>query len=249
MTEQDKQAAARIRLGDALFNPRTVALVGASADAAKLASRPQRVLRKHGFTGTVIPINPGRKEINGDHAWPDIKSVPGKVDHAFIMVPAAAVPGVIDDCAQAGVRAATIFTAGFAETGETGRVVQARMVEAARRGGVRLIGPNCLGVVNVTGHTVLSANAVLETETLLPGPLSLVSQSGSMMGAIISRAQERGLGFSKLVSVGNECDVGVGELVDCMVDDPDTQCILLFLEAFRDAPVLGAAARTPLENR
>jgi acyl-CoA synthetase (NDP forming) len=243
MTEQDKQAAARIRLGDALFNPRTVALVGASADAAKLASRPQRVLRKHGFTGTVIPINPGRKEINGDHAWPDIKSVPGKVDHAFIMVPAAAVPGVIDDCAQAGVRAATIFTAGFAETGETGRVVQARMVEAARRGGVRLIGPNCLGVVNVTGHTVLSANAVLETETLLPGPLSLVSQSGSMMGAIISRAQERGLGFSKLVSVGNECDVGVGELVDCMVDDPDTQCILLFLEAFRDAPVLGAAAR------
>ena len=237
-SEQNRRA-----LGAALFNPRTVALVGASADAAKLASRPQRVLRKHGFTGTVIPINPGRKEINGDRAWPDIKSVPEKVDHAFIMVPAAAVPGVIDDCAQAGVRAATIFTAGFAETGEAGRVVQARMVEAARRGGVRLIGPNCLGVVNVTGHTVLSANAVLETETLLPGPLSLVSQSGSMMGAIISRAQERGLGFSKLVSVGNECDVGVGELVDCMVDDPDTKCILLFLEAFRDAPVLGAAAR------
>ena len=236
--EQDRST-----LGAALFNPRTVALVGASADAAKLASRPQRVLRKHGYSGTIIPINPGRTEINGDRAYPDIRSVPGKVDHAFIMVPAAAVPGVIDDCAQAGVKAATIFSAGFAETGEAGRVIQARMVAAARRGGVRLIGPNCLGVVNVTGHTVLSANAVLETETLLPGPLSLVSQSGSMMGAIISRAQERGLGFSKLVSVGNECDVGVGELVDCMVDDPDTHCILLFLEAFRDAPRLGAAAR------
>ncbi len=159
------------------------------------------------------------------------------------MVPAAAVPGVIDDCAQAGVKVATIFTAGFAETGEAGRATQQRMVAAARRGGVRLIGPNCLGVVNVTGRTVLSANAVLETETLLPGPLSLVSQSGSMMGAIITRAQERGFGFSKLVSVGNECDVGVGELVDCLVDDPDTRCILLFLEAFRDAPRLGAAAR------
>lgn len=243
MTEQDKKSADRIRLGEALFNPRTVALVGASADAAKLASRPQRVLRKHGFTGTIIPINPGRSEINGDRAWPDIKAVAGQVDHAFIMVPAAAVPGVIEDCAQAGVKVATIFTAGFAETGEAGRVIQERMVAAARRGGVRMIGPNCLGVVNVTGKTVLSANAVLERETLRPGVLSLVSQSGSMMGAIITRAQERGLGFSKLVSLGNECDVGVGELVDCMVDDPDTKCILLFLEAFRDAPRLGEAAR------
>ena len=235
--------AERRRLATALFNPRTVALVGASADAAKLASRPQRVLRKHGYGGTVIPINPGRGDINGDRAYPDLTAVPGAVDHAFIMVPAAAVPGVIDDCAQAGVKVATIFTAGFAETGEAGRATQQRMVAAARRGGVRLIGPNCLGVVNVTGRTVLSANAVLETETLLPGPLSLVSQSGSMMGAIITRAQERGFGFSKLVSVGNECDVGVGELVDCLVDDPDTRCILLFLEAFRDAPRLGAAAR------
>jgi len=241
-TAQDLERE-RERLGTALFNPRTVALVGASADAAKLASRPQRVLRKHGFTGTIIPINPGRTEINGDRAYPDIKSAPGPIDHAFIMVPAAVVPGVIDDCAAAGVKAATIFSAGFAETGAAGQAAQQRMVAAARRGGVRLIGPNCLGVVNVTGHTVLSANAVLETETLLPGSLSLVSQSGSMMGAIISRAQERGLGFSKLVSVGNECDVGVGELVDCMVDDPDTRCILLFLEAFRDAPRLGAAAR------
>jgi acyl-CoA synthetase (NDP forming) len=241
-TEQD-----RLGLGQALFSPRTVALVGASADAAKLASRPQRVLRKHGYTDTIIPINPGRSEINGDKAYPDIRSVPQKVDHAFIMVPAKAVPGVIEDCAAAGVRVATIFTAGFAETGDAGREVQQRMVETARAGGVRLIGPNCLGVVNVTGKAVLSANAVLERETLIPGSLSLVSQSGSMMGAIITRAQERGLGFSKLVSVGNECDVGVGELVDCMVDDPDTRCILLFLEAFRDAPRLGIAARRAFE--
>jgi acyl-CoA synthetase (NDP forming) len=233
----------RLELGRALFSPRTVALVGASADAAKLASRPQRVLRKHGFTGTIVPINPGRSEINGDKAYPDIKSVPQKIDHAFIMVPAKAVPGVIDDCAAAGVKAATIFSAGFAETGEEGRLIQRRMVETARAAGVRLIGPNCLGIANITGHTVLSANAVLESQELVPGSLSLVSQSGSMMGGIVSRAQERGLGFSKMVSVGNECDVGVGEIVDCMVDDPDTKCILLFLEAFRDAPRLGAAAR------
>ena len=106
----------RLELGRALFAPRTVALVGASADSAKLASRPQRVLRKHGFDGTIIPINPGRSEINGDKAWPDIRSVPQKIDHAFIMVPAKAVPGVIADCAATGVKAATIFSAGFAET-------------------------------------------------------------------------------------------------------------------------------------
>jgi acyl-CoA synthetase (NDP forming) len=233
----------RLALGRALFSPATVALVGASADAAKLASRPQRVLRKHGFTGTIIPINPARSEINGDRAYPDIRSVPQKIDHAFIMVPAKAVPGVIEDCAAAGVKVATIFSAGFAETGEEGLRIQRRMVETARAGGVRLIGPNCLGIANVTGKTVLSANAVLESEVLLPGRLSLVSQSGSMMGGTVSRAQERGLGFSKMVSVGNECDIGVGEIVDCLVDDPDTQCILLFLEAFRDAPRLGAAAR------
>lgn len=233
----------RLELGRALFLPRTVALVGASADASKLASRPQRVLRKHGFTGTIIPINPGRSEINGDKAWPDIESVPQQIDHAFIMVPAKAVPGVIEGCVKAGVKAATIFSAGFAETGEEGRIIQQRMVETARAGGVRLIGPNCLGIANITGKTVLSANAVLESQVLVPGSLSLVSQSGSMLGGIVSRAQERGLGFSKMVSVGNECDVGVGEIVDCMVDDPDTKCILLFLEAFRDAPRLGAAAR------
>lgn len=241
-TEKD-----RLELGRALFMPKTVALVGASADAAKLASRPQRVLRKHGFTGTIIPINPGRDEINGDKAYPDIRSVPQKIDHAFIMVPARAVPGVIEDCAAAGVKAATIFSAGFAETGEEGMRIQKRMVETARAGGVRLIGPNCLGIANVTGKTVLSANAVLESQVLVPGSLSLVSQSGSMMGGTVSRAQERGLGFSKMVSVGNECDVGVGEIVDCMVDDPDTKCILLFLEAFRDAPRLGAAARRAFE--
>jgi len=237
----------RLELGRALFSPCTVALVGASADAAKLASRPQRVLRKHGYTGTIIPINPGRSEINGDQAYPDIRAVPQKIDHAFIMVPAKAVPGVIEDCAAAGVKVATIFSAGFAETGEEGMRIQRRMVETARAGGVRLIGPNCLGIANVTGNTVLSANAVLESEVLLPGRLSLVSQSGSMMGGTVSRAQERGLGFSKMVSVGNECDIGVGEIVDCLVDDPDTQCILLFLEAFRDAPRLGAAARRAFE--
>ena len=231
------------RLGQALFEPGTVALVGASSDPGKLNSRPQRVLRRHGFGGRIIPVNPARSEIGGEKAYPDLRAVPEPIDHAFIMVPAAAVPDVVAACCEIRIPAVTIFTAGFAELGDDGRRRQEEMVAAARRAGVRLLGPNCLGVVNVTGCVTLSANAVLEREKLQPGALSVVSQSGSMLGAIITRAQERGLGFSKLVSVGNECDLAVGELVDMLVDDPDTRAILLFLEAFRDAERLGLAAR------
>jgi len=234
---------ARAALGQALFCPSSVALVGASPDQSRLASRPQRVLRRHGYTGAIVPINPRYVDICGDKAFPSLRAVPDKIDHAFVMVPASAVPGVIADCCAAQVKVATLFTAGFAETGDEGKRRQDRMLATARAAGLRLIGPNCLGIVNVTGAVTLSANAAFEHEELHRGGLSVVSQSGSMLGGIVTRAQERGLGFSKLVSVGNECDIGVGELVHLLVDDPDTRAILLFLEAFRDAPVLGAAAR------
>jgi len=246
-TDLPEAASNRAALAQALFLPQTIALVGASADQGKLASRPQRVLRKHGYGGAIVPINPARSEILGERAYRTLSAVPGAVDHAFVMVPASAVPDVIADCCAARVKVATIFTAGFAETGEDGKRRQDAMVAMAKCAGVRLVGPNCLGIVNVSGGVTLSANAVLEHEVLRRGGLSVVSQSGSMLGGIITRAQERGLGFSKLVSVGNECDIGVGELVHLLVDDPDTRAILLFLEAFRDAPVLGAAARRAFE--
>lgn len=226
-----------------LFEPRCVALVGASADAAKNNARPQRFLRMHGYTGKILPINPGRSEIFGEKAYPDLRSAPGPIDHAFIMVPAPAVPGVVDQCCELGIPVATIFSAGFAELGEEGLKRQRDMVAAARAAGLRLLGPNCMGLINVHGATALSVNAVLDQEKLRPGPLSLVSQSGSMTGSLISRGQARGLGFSKLISVGNECDLGVGEIANLLVDDPDTGVILLFLETFRDADRLAVAAR------
>ncbi len=231
------------RLAQALFSPRTVALIGASADLSKNNSRPQRFLRKHGYRGRVLPINPGRGEILGEKAYPDLKSAPGPIDHAFIMVPAPAVPDVVAQCCECGVPVATIFSAGFAELGEEGLARQRRMVETARAGGLRLLGPNCMGLVNVQDATPLTVNAVFEEEYPAPGPLSIVSQSGSMLGSMISRARPRGLGFSKLVSVGNECDLGVGEIAGMLADDPATGAILLFLETFRDADRLAAAAR------
>jgi acetate---CoA ligase (ADP-forming) len=231
------------RLAQSLFAPQTVALVGASADASKNNSRPQRFLRRHGFAGRVLPINPRYRELFGEACYPDLRSAPGPIDHAFIMVPGSSVPDVIAQCCQLNIPVATIFSAGFAELGEEGLQRQRDMVDMARVAGVRLLGPNCMGLINVHGKTALSVNAVLERETLRPGPLGVISQSGSTLGTLVSRAQARGLGFSKLVSVGNECDLAVGELTNFLVDDEDTAAILLFLETFRDADRLASAAR------
>jgi acyl-CoA synthetase (NDP forming) len=220
-----------------------VALVGASADTAKTNSRPQRYLRKHGYRGRVLPINPGRSEIFGEQAWPDLRSAPGPIEHAFIMVPAAAVPDIVEQCCELKIPVATIFSAGFAELGEEGLARQRRMVETARAGGLRLLGPNCMGVISVPDAVPLTVNAVIDTEPLRAGPLGVISQSGSTLGTLVTRAQARGLGFSRLVSVGNECDLGVGELAETLVGDPETGAILLFLETFRDADRLAGAAR------
>ena len=231
------------RFIEALFAPQTVALVGASGDATKNNSRPQRFLRRHGYTGRILPVNPRHRELFGEAAYPDLRSAPGPIDHAFIMVPAASVPEVVAQCCELKIPVATIFSAGFAELGKEGSKRQGDMVAMARAAGVRLLGPNCMGLVNVHGNTALSVNAVLERETLRAGPLSVISQSGSTLGTLISRAQARGLGFSKLVSVGNECDLAVGELAELLADDPDTGAILLFLETFRDSARLAAAVR------
>src|SRR3954467_9176359 len=228
---------------NALFAPKCIALVGASADVAKNNARPQRFLRAHGYSGRVLPINPGKPEIFGERAYPDLRSAPGPIDHAFIMVPAAAVPGVIDQCCELKIPVATIFSAGFAEIGPAGEKMQREMVAKARAADLRLIGPNCMGLVNVQGKTPLTVNAVLDQVELRAGPLSVISQSGSMLGTLITRGQARGLGFSKLVSVGNECDLGVGEIADQLVDDPDTGPILFFRKAFRASAILARAAR------
>jgi acyl-CoA synthetase (NDP forming) len=231
------------RLFQALFEPRSVALIGASGDARKNTSRPQRYLRKHGYTGRIIPINPGRDEIFGEKAYPDVTSVREPIDHAFIMVPADAVETAIEQCVAKGVPVATIYSDGFAETGSEGRRKQERILEIARAGGVRVIGPNCIGLMSTDPGCAISVNAVLEIAEIKVGPLAIVSQSGSMLGGLLSRGLGRGVGFSKLISVGNESDLSVGEFSDLLVDDPHTQTILLFMETIRDADKLAHAAR------
>ncbi|MBS0335635.1 MAG: acetate--CoA ligase family protein [Proteobacteria bacterium] len=234
---------ARATLAQALFAPRAVALVGASGDAGKNTARPQRFMRKHGYTGRIVPINPGRSEILGEAAYPALADAPGEIDHAFIMVPAAQVATVLTHCAARGVPLATIYSDGFAETGPEGAERERKLVEHAKKLGVRVIGPNSIGLANVTNGATITVNAVFEMDALPRGGASVVSQSGTMIGTLISRGAARGMGFSKLVSMGNESDVSVGEIVEVLADDPDTQVILLFLETIRDAERLAQAAR------
>jgi len=227
----------------ALFAPRGVALFGASGDATKNTARPQRYLQKHGFAGHVVPINRGRREVLGLPAYASLAEAPGEIDHAFIMVPPQDVLAACEECFARHVPVVTIFTDGFGETGEEGRAAEARLVERAREAGVRLVGPNSIGLISTDPPAPISVNAVLELERVPKGPLGLISQSGSLIGAFLSRGAARGLGFSRLVSVGNESDLSVGELAELLVDDPQTRAILLFLETVRDADRLARAAR------
>jgi len=230
-------------LAKALFAPQSIALIGASDTLSKNASRPQRYLAQHGFQGRVFPINPRRDQVQGVKAYPSVVDVPDEIDHAYIMVPAAAISEVIGECCSKGIRVATIFSDGFSEAGPEGRARQNEITQLAAKGGLRLLGPNSMGVINTHAGLTLSVNAVLELASLPRGNIGLISQSGTILGTLLSRGAARGIGFSKLISLGNESDLSVGEICDLLVDDPETNCIVLFLEGVRDADGLGNAAR------
>ena len=228
-------------LAQALFTPRCVALIGASGDETKNTARPQRYLARHGYGGKIAPINASRSEVLGLKSYKSVNETPFNIDHAFIMV--EDVEGALEDCGRKGVPVASVFTDGFADAGAKGMARQQKLVARARELGVRLLGPNSMGMINLSGGVALSVNAVLEMDAPPRGTTSIVSQSGTMLGTVLSRGAARGLGFSKLVSVGNEADVGVGELVELLAADPETRLILLFLETVRDAARLAAGAR------
>ncbi|MEO1082457.1 MAG: CoA-binding protein [Pseudomonadota bacterium] len=231
------------QLAEPMLRPKTIAIYGASDDPKKNTGRPQRYLDAHGFQGTVYPINPNRERVQGRRAFKAIADIPDQVDHALILVPQSAVLMAIKDCAAAGVKVATIYTDGFAEAGVAGQREQQQVMAVAKQAGMRVIGPNSIGIVNFGSALTLSAIASLEGVDIKAGSTAVVSQSGSLIGSIMSRGSARGLGFSTLVSVGNEADLSVADIVDLLVDEPETQTILLFLEAISDPVKLGQAVR------
>ena len=227
----------------ALFEPRRIALIGASADEKKTTSRPQRFLSQHGFAGEVLPVNPGRSEIFGAKAYKDLAAIPGEIDHAYILLNGPDAVAALAACGRRGVKVASILAGGFADAGAAGASLQDELTRIVRNTGIRLVGPNSIGTVSTDPPVALTANAAFAVDKLRSGGWALVSQSGSLIGALLSRADARGIGFSRLISVGNEVDLAVGEIADLMVDDPKTTAILLFMETLRDGERLARAAR------
>lgn len=227
----------------ALFQPRRIALIGASADRTRLTARAQLYLRKHGYAGEILPVHARESEVLGEKAYKTVTDIPGEVDFAYILLNTPHVEGVIEAVAAKGIAAAGVLADGFAEAGPEGAALQARLVATAQRAGLRILGPNSMGMVNLNDRIACTVNAALEAETLPAGRIALVSQSGSMMGAIMSRGAARGIGFSHIIGTGNEADLSAGEIAGLLVDDPQVDAILLFLEAIRQPQHYAELAR------
>ncbi len=215
-----------------LLQPRSVVIIGASADAAKTAGRPVSYLLKHGFAGDIYPVNPKVDRIGELVCYPDIASLPAVPDVGIVLLGAERAHLAVRDLAARGCAAAIVLASGYTETGEDGARRQKQLMEAA--GGMRILGPNTIGLVNLTDNIVLSATGALEMEHFPVGGIGVVSQSGGILGALLSRAAARGVGLSKLISTSNEVDLELADFIDHLADDEATKVIALYVETVRD---------------
>ncbi len=224
---------------DPFFTPRNVAVIGATEAPNSVGRTLLRNLINTPFGGTVYPVNPKRPSVLGIKACANIRDVPAKVDLAVVVTPAPAVPQIISDCVDAGVRAAVIISAGFKELGPPGVLLEQQVAAHARRGRMRVIGPNCLGVMNpLTGLNATFAKGIAR-----PGNVAFISQSGALLTAVLDWSVKELVGFSAIVSTGSMLDVGWGDLIDYLGNDPRTQSIVVYMESVGDARRFLSAAR------
>jgi len=224
---------------DSMFSPKSVALIGATEKLGSVGRTVLERLHIPAFVGRIYPVNPNHAEILGLRAYPRIGDIPEKVDLAVIVTPAKTVPALVGECVDAGVRAAVVISAGFKELGPEGGALELEIQKQLRRGTMRIIGPNCLGIM--TPHTGL--NATFAQDMALPGNVAFLSQSGALLTAILDWSFEEKVGFSAIVSTGSMLDVGWGDLIDYFGDDPATGSILLYMESVGDARSFLSAAR------
>jgi acetyltransferase len=224
---------------DVIFAPRNVAVIGATEAPNSVGRTLLWNLVSNPFGGTVYPVNLKRPSVLGIRAYPNIAAVPERVDLAVIVTPAPAVPKIIDECAAAGVRGAIIISAGFKELGPPGVELERQVLANARRGRMRIIGPNCLGVMNPT----TGLNATFAGAMAKPGNVAFISQSGALLTAILDWSLRELVGFSAFVSTGSMLDVGWGDLIDYLGNDPKTKSILIYMESVGDARAFLSAAR------
>lgn len=224
-----------------MFRPRSVAVLGASADAGRIGGRPIAYMLKQGFKGALYPVNPKREQVQGLRAYPTVAALPEAPDCAVIAVPAALAVDAIADLAAAGVRNTIVLTAGFAEVDAEGAAAQARMVALARSAGMRLLGPNCLGLFNARIGYYPTFSAAFQSGWPLAGRIGVASQSGAYGTHLFSAMRNRGLGTELVVTTGNEADVTIGDVIGWMVGDPETDVIACYAEGIREAGSLVAA--------
>jgi acyl-CoA synthetase (NDP forming) len=223
-----------------LMKPRSVAVIGASADPTKTAGRPVAYLTKHGFGGAIYPVNPRADRIGGLKSYPDVRSLPEAPDVGIVLLGAERAHEAVRELSALGTSAAIVLASGYTEVGEEGARRQQQLLEAA--GPMRLLGPNTIGLVNLTDNITLSATGALEMTGFEAGHIGVVSQSGGILGALLSRAAARGIGLSKLVSTSNEADLDMADFVDHLADDEATSVIALYMEGLRHPDKFRAAA-------
>ncbi|MGO4852345.1 acetate--CoA ligase family protein [Phaeovulum sp. W22_SRMD_FR3] len=224
----------------AILNPKSVAVVGASNDAAKLTGRPIAYLQSQNFAGKIYPINPRYAEIAGLKSYASAADLPEAPDLGLVLVGANRVIEAVRDLAARGTRAAVVLASGFGEQGPEGRKRQEQLLEAA--GEMRILGPNTIGLVNITDKIPLTASGAMESDTFPMGSIALLSQSGGILGSLLSRAVARGIGFSKLVATGNEADLEVSDFLGALAEDEATQVVALYLETIRNVTKFRSAA-------
>lgn len=222
-------------LGRPLFNPASVALIGASNDATRTTGRPLAFLRRSGFRGAVYPVNRNRARVQDEQAWPALAALPEVPDQVFVMTPTDVVADTVQECVELGVGVVTVLADGFTESGTSGWARTQQLRKLIGGSATRIVGPSSLGVVNLRNGLMLTANAVFAEADPLVGDILAVSQSGSMIGALVSRGKALGVGFASLVSVGSEVDLSVGEICAATLDDPDIRGYALFLESISGA--------------
>lgn len=224
-----------------LIHPRSIAIIGASDDALRIGGRPIAYMRQQGYQGRLMPVNPKRSTIQGIPAYASVADLPETPDLAIVAVAAKLAPDVVEELGKRGTRVAIVFSAGFAEADAQGAALQDRMTAAARRYGLRLLGPNSLGVLNPRIGFYGSFTSVVESGFPKAGRVGIASQSGAYGSHILGLARDYGIGVSACVMSGNESDISLGDMVQAFVDDPDTDVIAVYSEGIRDGQRLLAA--------
>ena len=226
-----------------LFEPRGVAIVGASADLTRIGGQPVRALNQFGFRGAVYPVNPKYQEIDGLRCYASVADIGAPCDVALIAVPKEAAIEAVRACGAAGIPFCIVLSAGFRETGEAGAVLERELRQAAAEAGTRLIGPNCQGLLNLTTRLYAGFGSVFQEPELLAGSVSLVSQSGGFGFSVLMSCSARGIGFRVALSTGNEADVTTPEVIEALIEDPGTRIICAYIESVADGRRLMAAGR------